>query len=599
LQSAPHVRLRISTSDNQFILEYIRKLRRTERLAYGRVPWDQAMFEPQEAPSPSKNTPEKGQQENARLALQQAALSPVDLQKAQAFLDAQVDDPRRLLSVKDRQTLKTLDHAVLTGDVGKLQNTLSTISALPRGRYLVGDNARSLLNAFQHDMESVGLFANVIESIDDRRRHSFSLDLTNFRDNTTLRLYTTGEKTEANIAGKPATPNETLHSLDANIAQSVKGPSKQYSPTEQALYDKWHQLRQSAKPEDQKSFVTADGTQITDSGHGTFTATSDIADLLSGTVKKEANGDLTYALEDGRKVTRKPDGTVISADRDIFGAKRTSTLYGSGLRTEEGESGSQYLSLPDGAAINHVVIDGKTKIELVVDSAPTEGTLTVGKDGTKEYFFNDGDQIYTIKPNGEVTSKNRIMERTVTWAPDGSATSMNPYGATIKDRMTQNGDQTSYSSPDGFQFKQVMDWHSEWNHLWPSFKTDRYLILQNETGTRKMDQAGNLEYTDTAGKKHEYKLSDAAYDSYAGKNFVEYKYPDGTAVTLSRQGMMYFSIPKTKDINQHIWLQVANPGGDLEKGSIVPFKFSPIVYFREAPGHLTPNAQPAEDFEVR
>src|SRR5277367_4704976 len=139
------------------------------------------MFDPQEAPIPSaKGTTENGQQEKARLALQQAALSKQDLQKAQTFLDAQVDDPRRLLSPSDRQTLKTLDHAVLTGDVAKLQSTLDSVSKLPRGRYLLGDNARDLLNAFRNDMESVGLFANMIESLDDRRHHSFGMSLTNF-----------------------------------------------------------------------------------------------------------------------------------------------------------------------------------------------------------------------------------------------------------------------------------------------------------------------------------------------------------------------------------------------------------------------------------
>jgi len=422
---------------------------------------------------------------------------------------------------------------------------------------------------------------------------------TNFHDNTTLRVYTTGEKNEAQIAGKSATPIRALQALDGDIVRSLKSSPKQYSPAEQALYDKWHQLRQSAKPQDQKPFATADGFQITDSGHGTFTATSEIGESNSGTVKKETNGNFTYAFGDGRIVTRKPDGTVISNGKDIFGANRTSTLYGSGLKTEEGPNGQQELTLPNGAVINHVMIDGKAKIELSVRYAPTEGTLTVAKDGTREYFFDDGGQIYTVKPNGEVTSKNRIAEKTVTWAPDGSATSMDRYDVTIKDRLTQNGDQYSYASPDGFQFKQVSDWHTEWHNLWPSIKTDRYLEFQNETGTRKMDQAGNVEYTDTAGKKHLYKMSDATHDSYANRFFVEYKYPDGTAVTLSRDGMMYFSIPKTKDINQHIWLSVTNPGGDGEKGSAPLFKFSPIVYFREAPGHAPPNAAPADDFEIR
>jgi len=553
------------------------------------------MFDPQESQIPStKNAPGKGEQEKARLALQQAFLSNDDLKKAQTFLDAQDDDPRRLLSTRDRQTLKTLDHALLTGDIATYQSTLASISKLPKGRYLMDDSARSLLNAFRNDMESVGLFANVVEGLDNRHR-TFSVDLTNFHDNTTLRVYTTGEKIEAKVGNKPVTPTQALQALDGNMVQSIAHPPKPYSDAERALYDKWHQLRGTAKPPQEKTFATADDFSITDTGRGTFTAISDIGDRLSGTVKQENNGDFTYTTEGGtKKITRKPDGAIISTGKDIFGANYVSTLYGSGLKTIEREHGQEEIRLPDGAVINHILIDGKIKVELSVRYAPSEGTLNVGKDGTKEYYFDDGGQTYTIKPNGEVTSKSRIGQKAVTWAPDGSATSMDSYDVTIKDRLTQKGDEYSYSSPDGFQFRRASDWHTEWHGLWPSFPTDHYFVLQNETGTRKMDEKGNVEYTDPTGKKQLYKLSDAARDRYNGDFFVEYKYPDGTAITLSKEGMVYFSIPtKANDIRQHIWLSVTNQGsGEKET------KFSPIVYFREAPGHAPPGARPQDDFQL-
>ncbi len=461
--------------------------------------------------------------------------------KAENYLNNMADDPRRDLTPKQRDTLKAMHKAVLSGDVAGLEKIVKLFDGNR-------DEGGKLARALGRDLKDAGLSVNYWGSFGGGE-DSYYLAIHDSKSGADLKIATAGTPTEAKIGEDNVKPKDAFAKMGKTAVDSINkrikdGPEK-LDPDVQSLLDKWKEAHSSPKADKTNTFKTGNGDTLTDNGDGTCTVKG-LLEESKGTVKKDPKtGDVTYSLPKGVTVTRSSDGKIVTktperkhkiGDTEFTDPAETTTTHLSGLEIRD-DGKTRRVKLPNGTRITEGN-DGKARYR--DKYGDHQGKATKLEDGSTEYFFDDGRQVFTVKKTGEVAVKS--YDTTTIWAPDGAKAEIErSKEMSIKAEFKSTKGKDSFKAPNGFNVE----------------RTESGIKAETEKGTYEFDEDGNLKFTGKDGKAKEYKVADAEKVTYGGGRIVELHYPDGTAITIAGKDI-YTSFSGPGKSRHNFWMEGGN-----------------------------------------
>ncbi len=458
--------------------------------------------------------------------------------KAENYLDKMAEDPRRDLTPKQRDTLKEMEKAVLFGDLASLEKIVKSFDGNR-------DEGEKLVRALERDLKDAGLSVNYWGSFGGGR-NSYYLNISDSKSGAEIKIATAGTPTEAKIKGDNVKPEDAFGKIAKaaieNINQKIKDGPEKLDPDVQSLLDKWKEAHSKPSAGKSNTFKAGTGGTITDNGDGTCTVKGIFEESKGKVTKDPKTGDVTYSVPKGITVTRSADGKIVTktperkekiGDTEFVDPAETTTKYPSGLEVRDNGK-TRRVTLPDGTLIT----EGKDGKAFFRDKYGTHtGKATKLPDGSTEYFFDDGRNMFTVKQNGEVTIKS--YGKTTMWAADGAKAELDrDKEISIKSDFESSKTKDSFKAPNGFKAE----------------RTEKGIKAETEKGTYEFDVDGNLKFTGKDGKTKSYKVADAEKVTYGGGSIVELHYPDGTSITVAGKDI-YTSFPGPGKNRHHFWME--------------------------------------------